>query len=41
MIQKKYQRKLGSLVWWKNDKIITGDELSRKMDEFEKINFKN
>lgn len=32
-----YQRKLNSLVWWKNDKVVSGGDLFKKMKEFDKI----
>jgi hypothetical protein len=38
---KGYYRKEGSLIWWKNDKIVTGKELSDKLNEWKKFNINN
>jgi hypothetical protein len=32
-----YYRKEGSLVWWKDDKIVDGAELRRKLNEWEAL----
>jgi len=37
MISKGYQRKLNSLVWWKNGDVISVKELNNRMNEFDKL----
>lgn len=32
-----YYRKKGSLLWWKDDKIVGGAELSKKLNEWKAL----
>ena len=34
LVSQGYYRKEGSLLWWKNDKIVSGKELSDKLNEY-------